>query len=190
MENWKILLLLGTILFLACMPFLVIFPSGEVSASLGRGFLSIFDLRLNLLLVALVGLMAVLIGRDAMVLLPLSFILMFSVASMVQLNHKLYPHVYWFILGGLLIYTLTLLLVNTRAFVIGVTISTGAMVAEMEDPLYSLIGQIMALSLILATCICLSLTFSGASFESLKSYLQQTNNTVLVAVRSWFLSIF
>ncbi|MBY0356009.1 MAG: hypothetical protein K2Q12_09845, partial [Rickettsiales bacterium] len=98
MEQQKIVLLFGAIFALACLPFLVIYPSGEASAGLSHGFLSMLNFNRDFVLIVLVGVCAMSVGRDAMLILPLTFVLLYGVAAMVHIEVERYPQVPWFML--------------------------------------------------------------------------------------------
>lgn len=195
MENQKILLLFGAIFALACLPFLVLYPSGEASAGLSQGFLSMLHPNRDFVLILLVGVWAVSIGRDAMLLLPLTFILLFAVAAMVQIEMNQYPLVPWFVLGAILAYALSLTLVDSRKFVVAVAVCSsmafhvgmhaGQFLPEVADPLYFLLGQLLALTLMLAAAVCFAIAFLDDAIRIFNHMAGTSENRVLVTLRSW-----
>lgn len=195
MDNQKILLLFGAIFALACLPFLVIYPSGEASAGLSHGFLSLLELDRDFVLVVLVGLWSVSIGRDAILLQPLTFILLYAIAAMVQIEMEHYTMVPWFVLGAILAYALSLTLVDSRKFVVAVAVSSsvafhvgmhaGQTLPNIADPLYFLLGQLLALSLVMASSVCFAIAFLDDIMRLFNRAVSASDNRVVATLRSW-----
>jgi hydrogenase/urease accessory protein HupE len=195
MDNQKILLLFGAIFALACLPFLVIYPSGEASAGLSHGFLSLLEADRDLLLVVVVGLWSVSIGRDAILLLPITFILLYAIAAMVQIEISRYPMVPWFVLGAILAYALSLTLVDSRKFVVAVAVSSsiafhvgmhaGQALPTIADPLYFLLGQLLALSLMMSASVCFAIAFLDDFMRLFLRAASTSENRILATARSW-----
>jgi hydrogenase/urease accessory protein HupE len=195
MENQKILLLFAALFALACLPFLVLYPSGEASAGLSHGFLSMLNVDKDFVLIVLVGIWATSIGRDAMVLLPLSFVLIYAIAAMVQVDMQRFPLVPWFMLGAIITYALSLTLVDSRKFVVAIAVGSsvafhvgmhaGYRLLSIGDPLYFLLGQLLALSLMLAASVCFAIAFLDHAIMAFNRMAGTSDNRVLVTLRSW-----
>lgn len=171
MEFKRYTLVLAAIIMLAALPFLVVYPSGTASAGLSAGFLAVMDSTLLLLLVLPAGLAASYLRGDGRVILPLTFLVMFLIGAMLELDFILYPMVRLFILGAILVFGLSLSVVDSRAFLVSVLL--GASVAfhlggwgmhaipTLASPLYFIIGQLLALVLVLAISYSIGLILFG-----------------------------
>lgn len=167
MESKRAILLLIALLALLGIPFVVIYPSGSASAGLSQGFLGIMDNVARLLLVAPVGIAASCLRGDGRVVLPFSFLLMYLIGAMLGMDMAMYPMVRLFILGAILTFGLALSVADSRLFFVSVFL--GASVAfhlggmGMQDlpalasPLYFIIGQVLALVIVLATSFSIGL---------------------------------
>lgn len=197
MDNQKFFLLFGAIFALACLPFVILYPSGEASAGLSHGFLSVLVPDLDFFLITLVGIGAVMTGRDAMLLVPVSLVLLYAVAAMVQIDLARYPLVPWFLTGSFIAYAAILMLVDSRKFVVAMAISSsvafhagtsaGQTVSLTDDPLYYLLGQLLALSLVMAASVCFTMAFLESLLRFFRQVIITSEGRLFVAIRSWLL---
>lgn len=160
MDFKRYALVLAGLLVLAALPFVVIHPSGPASAGLSAGFLGIMDYPVRLLLVLPVGLMASYLHGDERAMFPLGFLLMFLIGGLLEMDFVLFPMVRLFILGAILVFGLAISVAESRAFLAAVFV--GGSVAyhiggfgmsalpALASPLYYMIGQLLALVLVLA----------------------------------------
>lgn len=195
MDNRKFIFLFGAIFALACLPFVILYPSGEASAGLSHGFLSSLVPDLDFWLIVLVGFGAVSTGRDAMVLVPVTVVLLYAIAAMAQIDMARYPLVPWFLTGGILAYAAALTLVDSRKFVVAVAVSSsiafhagtqaGHAVSHTDDPLYFLLGQLLALSLVTAASVCFAMAFLENGLHFFNRAFLRTENRLLSVLRTW-----
>jgi hydrogenase/urease accessory protein HupE len=164
------------LLTLAGLPFVVVHPSGPASAGLSAGFLELFPRHpLRLLLLAPLGAAACFLRNDARLILPLSFVLMYFIGALLEMNLALYPMVRLFLLGAILTFALALNLTKERTVMAIVLLCAslayhlgGAAMQslpELASPLYFIMGQMLALALVLALAFSLGVLLSGEARE-------------------------
>ncbi|MBY0355629.1 MAG: hypothetical protein K2Q12_07860, partial [Rickettsiales bacterium] len=106
-----------------------------------------------------------------------------------------YPQVPWFMLGAIMTYALSLTLVDSRKFVVAVAVNSsiafhvgmhaGQALPSIADPLYFLLGQLLALSLMLAASVCFAIAFLDDAARLFNQMAGTSENRVLVTLRSW-----
>lgn len=152
-------------LFVCSMPFIVAWPEGLSGLAVTGGALFVLNHYTIVLSAIVIGLVSAFLTRDGVVLVPVCYILMFSLANMLMLGVDAYPNFYLYIFGTILLFGVSLMLAGHRAhlvlalviasiaFHLGVYFSPG--VALHEQPLYFLIGELIATALLL----CISVSF-------------------------------
>lgn len=152
-------------LFVCSMPFLVAWPEGLSGLAVTGGALFILNHHIIVLATILIGFLAAFLTRDGVVLVPVCHILMYALANMLMLGVDSYPNFYLYIFGTVLLFGISLMLAGQRthlmlalviasiAFHFGVYFSPG--VVLHEQPLYFLIGELIATALLL----CISVSF-------------------------------
>lgn len=170
----RIALILAGVLLMAALPLVVVHPSGPASAGLSAGFLGIMDYPSRLLLVLPAGLMAGYLRGDERVVFPLSFLLMYLIGALLEMDFTLFPMARLFILGAILVFGLALSVAESRMFLASVFVG-GSMayhlggygmnaLPQLASPLYFIIGQILALALVLAISFSVGLMFLGEHY--------------------------
>lgn len=164
---------------LATLPFVLVHPSGPASAGLSAGFLGIMDHTLRLLLVVPVGMAASYLRGDERVVLPVCFLLMYLIGALLEMDFVLFPMVRLFILGAILVFGLALSVADSRMFLSSVFV--GGSVAyhlggygmyalpQLASPLYFIIGQLLALVLVLAISFSIGLIIFSEFYGTGKS---------------------
>ncbi len=175
-------LLLAALLALAGLPLVIVPPSGPASAGLSAGFLSVMDHTLRLMLIIPVGLMASHLRGDGRVVLPLSFLLMYLVGALLELDMMIFPMARLFILGAILLFALTMSVGEGRAFqmsaLLGASVayhlgSYGMLVLPtLASPLYYIIGQLLALVLVIGISFSIGLIV----FSEWEAYRKRGNH--------------
>jgi len=172
-------LLLAGVVALATLPFVLVHPSGPASAGLSAGFLGIMDHTLRLLLVVPVGMAASYLRGDERVVLPVCFLLMYLIGALLEMDFVLFPMVRLFILGAILVFGLALSVADSRMFLSSVFV--GGSVAyhlggygmyalpQLASPLYFIIGQLLALVLVLAISFSIGLIIFSEFYGAGKS---------------------
>ena len=156
------------IFLLGALPFIAVQPSGSASAGLSAGFALPFENAYHLILFLAVGLAAAVLGRDAIILVPLCFVLMFVVGASFQIEAASFPPIRMFTLGAILLFAIAMSLVGSRLAILCIAIASSAAyhfgisymaaLPEISSPMYFIIGIILALVLIFATSVSFGLT--------------------------------
>jgi hypothetical protein len=159
------------IFFLAVTPLLMLYPSGSARIGLSMGFMYILKQPLHIVIVALVGLVGGTLRKDELLMLPISFLLMFSVGSMIAIDVRVYPLMPEFMLGAILLFAFTVNICQSQHFfVVSVMSSTiayqlgnGYMVNFHSDvsQLHFLIGELFLLALVLCASASLGYAIRG-----------------------------
>lgn len=154
------------VFFFSAAPLAVIYPSASASSGLSNGFLTLFMNPVEVILVAGVGFLASRFSQVAMVMLPIGFVLMYVIGALLVFDASEYPNLQFFLLGAILIFGLDMSVLKNRwhlgallaAASIGFQLGshTQQSVPTLADPLFFLLGQILAVQLLLAACISCS----------------------------------
>lgn len=153
------------------LPFALVQPSGVASAGLASGFAVIIENPLHLLLFLVLGVIAPLLGRDAVVVMPVAILIMFLMGGLQLFDAEQLRMLPFFTLGGILIVALSLNLIRTKPalFAALVCCSIGFQmgmyyvrsVPEIAVPLFYLIGNALSIALIMGVATSLGLTLIG-----------------------------
>ena len=159
------------IFVLAALPFVLVQPSGLASAGLANGFSAVIESPTHILLFMMLGLLATLLGRDAVMVLPLSIVVMFLMGGMQLMDSEELRMLPFFTLGGVILVALSLNLVRSKPSLLAALIccSIGFQmgiyyvrnVPDIAMPLFYLIGNALALGLVLGVSVSLGLTLIG-----------------------------
>ncbi len=152
------------VFFFSAAPLAVIYPSASASAGLSIGFLRLFLDPAAIILVCLMGLIASRWERDAMVLLPVGFVLMYVAGALLYFNPASYTYIHAFLLGTILIYGLGMSALNKNRWHIGSYLLAGSLgfqmgihyqpqIPTLADPLFYLIGQVLSVQLMMAASV-------------------------------------
>lgn len=151
------------VFFFSAAPLAVIYPSASASAGLSTGFLRLFMDPVMVALVAAVGFVSSRFTQIAMVMLPIGFVLMYVIGALLAFDSSEYPNLQFFLLGAILIFGLDMSVLKNR-WHLGALLATASIgfqlgshtqqsVPSLADPLFFLLGQILAVQLLLAACI-------------------------------------
>ncbi|MBN66487.1 MAG: hypothetical protein CMM94_02835 [Rickettsiales bacterium] len=173
MSSKRFIALFVTIFIVGALPFIIIQPSGAASAGLSSGFTMPIENIAHLLMLLAIGVVATFIGRDAILLLPLCFVLMFVVGAALHIDSSAYPMIRMFILGAILLFAMAVGLIRSKRGLFAVAMSASLAyhlgmyymksVPEIAAPIYFVVGNILCLILIMATSISFGLTLMGES---------------------------
>lgn len=166
----RFIAIFASIFLLASLPLLLGPPNGRASAGLSAGFLlPIEQLWQMAILVSLGVYSAHLRSSQAMVLLPLSFILMYVVGMSVAFDANQYPLMPFFLLGSVMLLAISFILSRSEHILIGMIITASfgfhfgtyyyGLIPPIAEPLYFMLGNILALSLIFCAAVSLGITF-------------------------------
>jgi hypothetical protein len=164
--------LLFVIIFLmAAVPLLLLYPSGAARTGMSVGFMFYLNQPLYVSLVMMVALIGCAFPRDEIVLLPISFVLMFSIGTLVHIDHTLYTLLDEFTLGAILLYAFTVNICQSRGFLLATVVVSslayhmGAFTMQTDigdnSPLYILIGETIFLVLVLCSTASLGYALRG-----------------------------
>lgn len=168
MSNKRYIFILAAVLLLGAFPLLVLQPSGAASAGLSAGFRLPLDAFPLLLLWSALGLWAALLPTEGTLILPLGFLLLVFIASVLSLGVEHYPPLKYFLLGAILSFAFLVGLTRHKATILSMMITSSigfhyglrlaAAVPEGAAPLYFLLGVVLALAMILAIAVAFGVT--------------------------------
>ena len=171
MSNRRFIFCFIALFVLGAMPFLLAQASAVASAGLSLGFSAPLEHVPVLAVLMLTGLVAALLPRDGLVLMPVAFTLMIMLGGMVMLDIGHYPGLRFFMLGAILcmglligiarekLTVLMLLLIASLGFHLGGFYMTG--VPDLASPIYYLLGVLLSLGLALAISVAFGVTLFG-----------------------------
>ncbi|MCI5049961.1 MAG: HupE/UreJ family protein [Rickettsiales bacterium] len=169
MTSKRFIILFASIFLLGAMPFLILQPTtGASSAGVSAGFTTPIEHTYHLIVLLVIGLSASIIRQNALLLMPLSFILLYVVGMTVVLDHRIFKLMPMFLLGSVILFGIVMSLVKKRTEIIAVVLAAsvgfhfgmyyGELVPDIASPLYFMIGNILSFALILATAASFGLT--------------------------------
>lgn len=155
---------------LCALPFIMAWPAGLSGLAVTNG--ALFALNHSILAVSAlaVGFIAAFLLRDGVVLIPVCFLLMYTLANMLMLGVDTYPYFHLYIFGTILLFGITLMLAGQRshlilallvaslAFHLGVYYSNDS--GLIGQPLYFLVGEVIAIGLMLSVAVSFGLIVS------------------------------
>lgn len=155
------------IFMLGALPLLLVQPTGSGSAGLSAGFMAPLTM-LHLILLLVIGLWGTLLGKEAITMLPVTFVAMTGIAGLLSLEANAIPYQRFFIFGAILLFALSIAVSYSRAFIISASVASSlafhlgndfmGKVPDIASPVYYLFGLLICSSLILATGMSLGLT--------------------------------
>jgi urease accessory protein len=189
MSSRRIILFLITLFMVGTIPLLVAQPSAVASAGLSLGFSAPLMHRSLLIVVALMGMIAALLPRDGLLLLPVSFALMLMLGGLLTLDLSHYPELRYFMLGAVLCMGLLVGIAREKLTVLMVLViaSLGfhlggfymGMVPEIAAPLYYLLGVMLFFGLGFAISVAFGVTLVG-DHEAAWNRLKQSPRLALL----------
>jgi len=156
---------------LGALPFLIVQPTAAASAGLSLGFSAPLS---HIFVIAMLfgcGLVAALLPRDGLLLMPLAFTIMIMLGGMLTLDVSKFPMIRYFVLGAVLCLSLlvgitrqklsllTILLLASLGFHLGGFYLE--QVPAIASPMYFLLGVLLSLSMILAISVPFGVTLFG-----------------------------
>ena len=165
-------ILFTIVLFLAgALPFMIAQPTAAASAGLSLGFSAPLEHGVVLVGLMLVGMVAALLPRDGLLLLPIAFMLMIMVGGMLRFDAMLYPGLRYFVLGAILCMGLLMGIARQKLTILSMMIlaSLGfhlggyylAQVPAIASPMYYLMGVLLSLTMVLAISVAFGVTLFG-----------------------------
>ncbi|MFO1242173.1 MAG: HupE/UreJ family protein [Rickettsiales bacterium] len=175
-DGKKLLVLFFIITFVVCsLPFITAWPEGLSGLAVTGGALFSVQQYVFVVTTLAVGFLAAFLSRDGVVLVPVCYLLMYALANMLMLGVDAYPLFYMYIFGAILLFGITLMLAGQRTHLILALIiaSVGfhfgvhysSIVVTHENPLYFLIGELIAVSLLLSISISFNLIVSDVVLD-------------------------
>lgn len=181
MSSRRFIFFFAAIFAFGALPFLIAQPSAIASAGLNLGFSAPLQHMPVLVMLMTAGLVAALLPRDSLVLMPVAFALMIMLGGMLMLDIAHYPALRYFILGAILcmgllvgiarekLTVLMLLVMASLGFHLGGFYMAG--VPTIASPIYYLLGVLLSLGLGFAISVAFGVTVIGdheASWAKLK----------------------
>jgi hydrogenase/urease accessory protein HupE len=159
------------IFFLAVTPLVLLYPSGSARIGLSIGFMHILNQPIHLTIIVLIGLAGSTLRHDALLMLPISFLLMFTIGSFTMIDAHTYPLREQFLLGAILLFGFTVNVCQSKHFfMIAVFSSTIAFqlgshyMAQFHSDvpqLHFLLGELFLIALLLCASSSLGYAIRG-----------------------------
>lgn len=194
MSSRRFIFFFATIFAFGALPFLISQPSAIASAGLNLGFSAPLQHMPVLVMLMTTGLVAALLPRDGLVLMPVAFALMTMLGGMLMLDINYYPGLRYFMLGAILcmglligiarekLTVMMLLVLASLGFHLGGFYMTG--IPAIAAPIYYLLGVLLSLGLGFAIAVAFGVTVIG-DHEAAWTKLKQSPRFTLI--RSLFL---
>ena len=163
-------LIFASIFLLGAIPLLFGQPSGAASAGLSAGFTMPIDQPWQLVIFIALGVYAAhLRSGNGMVLVPLSFLLLFTIGMLIELDHRQFDKLPFFMLGAVMLFGICFTMARSQPVLLAMLISASfgfhfgnyyyRLIPDIAAPLYFLIGNVFALALLFCSSVSLGLTF-------------------------------
>jgi len=160
----------ASIFMLGSVPLLLGQPSGVASAGLSAGFMMPIEQLWQMAVFIGIGLYAAhLRSSHAMLLLPLSFLLLFVVGMSLGFDTTRFEKMPFFLLGSVMIYALCFIVCRSEQMIMGMVVSASIgfhfgdyyfkQIPDIAAPLYFMIGNILAIALLFCASVSLGVTF-------------------------------
>jgi hydrogenase/urease accessory protein HupE len=170
MSSKRFLVIFASIFLLGSVPLLLGQPSGAASAGLSAGFMMPIEQLWQLVIFISLGLFAsYLRSTQAMLMLPLAFLLLFVVGMSLAFDATVYTRMPAFLLGSVLLFALCFAICRSEQVIMGMVIAASLgfhfggyyhqLIPDIAAPLYFMICIILALALILCASVSLGVTF-------------------------------
>lgn len=171
MSNRRFIVGVIGLFLLGTLPYLVAQPSAAASAGLSLGFSAPIEHVSVLMLLLVTGIVASLLPRDGLALMPVAFSIMTMLGGMVTLDAGHYPALRYFMLGAILcmglmigiarekLTVLMLLVLASLGFHLGGFYMEA--VPGIASPIYYLLGILLSLGLGLAISVAFGVTLFG-----------------------------
>jgi len=170
MSSKRFLAIFASIFLLGSVPLLLGQPSGAASAGLSAGFTMPIEQVWQLVMFIALGVYAAhLRSSHAMILLPLSFLLLFVVGMSLAFDAQDYRYMPYFLLGSVMLFAFCFVISQSEQMIMGMVICASfgfhfgsyyfRQIPDIAAPLYFMIGNIIALALIFCASVSLGVTF-------------------------------
>lgn len=160
---------------------LLVQPPGNGSAGLSAGFMAPLNV-LHIVLLGFIGVWGVTLGPNASLMLPLTFLLMVVIASLLEIDTSQMPPLRIFIFGSILLFAFCISSIQNRLFLLSASFSSSLAfhlggyyiqsVPSFASPLYFLVGMVLCSALVLAAGVSLGLALLE-EITQLKAKLKQ-----------------
>lgn len=168
LTNKRFVLIFASIFMLGAMPLMMSQPNGAASAGLSLGFSFPIEHGWHLLVMLLIGIYASVLRANAVILVPLAFVLLYLVGMSTYLDHARYSMLPMFMLGSILLFALSMAVADNQRCMVGLVISASVgfhfgrhysfAVPDIASPIYFMIGNILAFALVFATAVSFGVT--------------------------------
>ncbi|MAR56562.1 MAG: hypothetical protein CMM93_05210 [Rickettsiales bacterium] len=165
----RFVFIFASIFALGAIPLLISQPGASSSAGLSSGFLAQLQLVWQLVILGAIGIFASRFTMESMPAAPLGFILLFTIGLLSGMDSQRYEELPYFLFGATVCFALTLMTLQNRQALAGTLIASSVgfhlglarqhMIPHLAEPLFYLIGNILALALIFAIAVALGLSF-------------------------------
>lgn len=171
MANRRFIIVTMLLFIAGALPFLIAQPTAAASAGLSLGFSAPLEHAGLLTLLVLSGITAAFLPREGLMLLPIAFILMVMVGSILVLDVRALPALRYFVLGaticmGMLVAithekltVLSLLALASLGFHFGGFFMRS--IPIIASPMYYMLGVLISTGMVLAISVAFGVTIIG-----------------------------
>lgn len=166
--NKRFMLVFASIFALGATPLLIQQPNGAASAGLSLGFMLPIEEALHLVLFLMLGIYASFLRGNALILVPLSFILLYVVGISIYFDFARYALMPLFMLGSIILFALSMVVAGHRKCMMAMVIAASlgfhfggfyaGAIPDIAAPIFFMIGNILAFALIFAVAISFGIT--------------------------------
>lgn len=167
--------------------------SGMASAGLASGFMIPLASVLHIVPLIAIGVLGACLGRDCIVLYPLSAILMLTIGGLMQVDDHRFPGIHLFVAGAIILFSFCVSTPRNGSFLLAIPPTSIWMyfagvnfmgpVPMVTTPIYLLLGILACTGLLIAIGVSLGVALSEIVSESL-------GKLNLAATISTFLALF
>jgi urease accessory protein len=171
MSSARLSAILAGLFIFGALPLLFIHPAGSAGVGLSAGFLHPLESVFHIFVFLCVGFQAAKLGREAMSMLPLSFVLMLGIGLMTEvgLSHFAFGHM--LIFAVIMLFAMAVSLGYTRAFMVCASVTSAfafyigagyaSYLPDIASATYYLMGLCVSTGLVVGAGLSASLTLAG-----------------------------
>lgn len=171
MTSQRFIAMTMILFIIGALPFLIAQPTAAASAGLSLGFSAPLEHLSMLVFLVVVGVVAALLPRDGLLLMPISFTLMILVGGAMMLDITHYPGLRYFVLGAILCIGLLVGIAREKLTVVMLLMLASLgfhlggyfmqTVPTIASPMYYLLGILLSLGMVLAIAVAFGMTLLG-----------------------------
>jgi urease accessory protein len=171
MTSARFAIIFSAIFFLGALPLVLVQSLGGASAGLSSGLVLPLSHPFHILTFFMIGMLASQLSTRSYALLPLAFLTMMALGGFLEMNHQTIPAAKFLILSAIILFGMIANHLSLVAFLFStmLTASVGysfgnhyaLTIPDIADPLYYLLGILIATCFLLLGGLCLGLTVAS-----------------------------